>query len=113
MKTASDHPRMLRRIGLRPRSPRKAARGWRPFLEVLEDRRVPAMLTQTAFADGYATDSNQDGVFDTLDTTDVVVQTTNFPSYLGRGPQRGLVEFNTTGLTASSVITSATLSGFI
>src|SRR5262249_39765663 len=48
--------------------------------EVLEDRTVPTTLTQIANADGYVADSNQDGIFDTVNTTGTSVQTSLVPA---------------------------------
>jgi VCBS repeat-containing protein len=56
----------------------------RPFshLEVrlLEDRTLPSTLIQVANADGYVADANQDGIFDTVNSTGTSVQTSLIPS---------------------------------
>ncbi len=53
---------------------------WRPSFLLLEDRLAPATLIQVANADGYVADTNQDGVFDTVNTTGPSVQTSSIPA---------------------------------
>src|SRR6266478_969524 len=48
---------------------------WRPSMQMLEDRTMPSTLIQVANVDGYVADANQDGVFDTVNTTGTSVQT--------------------------------------
>src|SRR5438128_944245 len=52
----------------------------RPSTELLEERALPSFLTQLANVDGYATDSNQDGVFESVNTTGTSVQASSVPS---------------------------------
>lgn len=49
-------------------------------LELLEDRTLPSTWIQIADVDGYVADANLDGVFDTVNTTGVSVQTSQIPS---------------------------------
>src|SRR5262249_2948251 len=51
-----------------------------PMFDLLEDRTVPTILTQIANVDGYVADVNQDGLFDTVNTTGASVQTTLIPA---------------------------------
>src|SRR5437588_362067 len=59
------------------RKQRKSVRTRRRPLacELLEDRTLPSTLIQVANVDGYVADANQDGVFDTVNTTGTLVQT--------------------------------------
>src|SRR5262245_6376913 len=52
----------------------------RLWLELLEDRTLPSNWLQIADADGFVADANLDGVFDTVNTTGALVQTTSVPS---------------------------------
>src|SRR5262245_1890415 len=71
---------LLRRLAKSLPIPRPKRRSRLPILEILEDRTVPSTLVQTANADGYVADVNQDGIFDTVNTTGTSVQTTLIPA---------------------------------
>ena len=49
----------------------------RPNVQLLEDRTAPATLIQVANVDGFVSDANLDGNFDTVNTTGGAVQTSN------------------------------------
>src|SRR5690349_9441871 len=82
-------------------------------LERLEDRLTPSAYNLTAVDDGFATDQNQDGVFESLDRTGNRVQMQLYPPSYNLGEQRGLVQFNLSSIPAGTPITSAQLLGYI
>ncbi len=69
-------------LGPRCKSERIARPRLRSLLifEHLEDRTVPAILSQIANVDGYVADANQDGIFDTVNSTGPAVQTSLIPA---------------------------------
>src|SRR5262245_59810156 len=81
-------------------------------LELLEDRIVPSTFSRLADVDGYATDSNLDGIFESVDTTSTTLRTTNYAGY-GLPENRSILEFNVSSLNPTVTVNSATLSFWI
>ena len=77
----------------------------------LEDRVVPSAYSLTAWADGYATDTNGDGTFATLNTTSTLVQMQLYPPANNLHEERGLVQFNLSAVPQGTTITSARILG--
>jgi VCBS repeat-containing protein len=93
--------------------PCRSSRWRRPEVEALEDRLVPNGYSLTAVADGYATDKNLDGVFESLNTTGSAVNMELYPPVYNIGEERGLVQFNLSGIPANTTVTSARILGNI
>ena len=82
------------------------------FLAKLTQLQSGGVFRRGASVDGYATDLELDGVFDTLDTTETLIKTSHYPPPSGE-EARGLIEFSLAGIDPSATVVSATLSGYV
>src|SRR5687768_12732699 len=82
-------------------------------LELLENRIVPTTFTRVADLDGYATDANLDGDFESWDTTSTWLETTRMDGQAGQMERRSVLEFDVSSLAAGTQVTSARLEGYI
>ncbi len=78
----------------------------------LESRAVPAILSLPTTADGQVSDTNLDGTFETLNTTDITISDRWFSPSIGPGigEERGVFEFDLRGIAPGSTINGAALS---
>lgn len=89
-------------------SGKRRRRRTRGYFERLEERNLLAVDVLAPLVDGFVTDTNKDGTFPDLNSTGTDIRVRDYPNSAGYpGDDRGVLEFDTSGIGAGLTVDSA------